>query len=450
MKRTLSLLLIITTFIVLITTVALQPFLRAATAQGAEIQAPTELTLTASHKSIFLEWNTPDDQAATHHTIQRAGPIKEGAEAAFQTLTDNTGSPFTTYTDFTVQPNSTYAYKVAAVNEEDETSPFSTEARATSLQPDGSKQPDHIDLGDITYTPGIITPPPNEKSQDFRFELTTTALVNFTLRPQDQTQDDSELVEQEFEDGTYFLTFTLTNYANYTLHYVATPSSTEETDPVEPYTPQDPTDPPTTPEPEAPPAGTIVDLGDITDQTGTIAHDPDATAYTFRTTEDRQVTLLLNPNTKKGTSRYLLNYPLGPGFHITPYGGNENSSYTLEYDATGPPSEPDRITTRSRHCQIQMSTIHRGSLSANENTTFTAGTWSVWQSCQGGGGNRATYTVTASADPGTATLGTIQGRHVIRTGPTTSKNSHQPRFQSTYTSPTPTVTPAAEEETSPS
>ena len=48
---------------------------------------------------------------------------------------------------------------------------------------------------------------------------------------------------------------------------------------------------------------------------------------------------------------------------------------------------------------------------------FRAGTWSIWQSCQGGGGNRATFTVTATTSTGTAEIGTRSGRYSVNTGP---------------------------------
>ena len=400
---------------------------------GTPPAAPQELTASASEGGVLLAWQESTNPALLHYALKRAGPITTGTET-YQVLTANTGSTNASFKDKTAVPGNTYHYKVASVNATG-TSDYSDKAQISlsGTTSNDDAQTDIIDLGDITDTPGAITPPQQSSRQDYRFVLTKTAAVSMTLR-NSEGGDERPLLSQQVEAGTYYVTFTLTDYAGYRLHYVANASQTEELETADPVVPEEtPTDPQPPPLPTQTDNQAIetdddhniepnfaeqnfVDLGDITDQTGTIPHDPDATAYTFRTTEKRQVTLLLNPNTKKGTSRYLLNYPLRPGFHITPYEGTENSSYTLEYDATQQPSEPR--TPRNRHCQIQMQTIHRGRGSGYENSKFDSGTWAIWQSCQGGGGNRATMTVTAEASSGAAAWRfNSDGRYVVKIGP---------------------------------
>ena len=408
MKQNLAIITLVITLSALIGASFLLPQVRQALAQQdadqAELPAaPTDLSSTANTRSITLAWTAPADSTITHYVVQRSGPIGND-QPAYNTLTLDSKSPVPAYSDFTVDPASTYRYRVSAVNPAGR-SPNSRHVEARSGPNEAANEPSYTDMGDITRTPGIVPIPQTRASQDYRLELTQTRQVNITLRSQQPETVTIDLVDQEFDPGVYFLTFTITNYEGYSLHYSATrPPNHVDTDPDQPM------------EPLSFNPSREVDLGDITDQTGTVPHDPDATAYTFRTTEKRQVTLLLNPNTKKGTSRYLLNYPLRPGFHITPYEGTENSSYTLEYDATQQPSEPR--TPRNRHCQIQMQTIHRGRGSGYENSKFDSGTWAIWQSCQGGGGNRATMTITPEASSGSATLRTnSDGRYVVKIGP---------------------------------
>ena len=392
---------------------------------GTPPAAPQELTTSASQGGVLLTWQDSTNPVLLHYALKRAGPISTKTET-YQVLTANTGSKNHSFKDNTTVPGNTYYYKVASVNSSG-TSDYSGKAtiKLSGTTSNDETQTDIIDLGDITDTPGAITPPQQSSQQDYRFVLTKSAAVSMTLRNSDGGED-KPLLSQQFDAGTYYVTFTLTDYAGYRLHYVATVSETEETETPDSVTRRDtPTDPPPTPLPAQPDNQitetgdnpNAIHLGDITDRKGTISHDPGTTAYTFTTTAARQVKLVLQDKYEPSEHIELLNHPLRPAFHLTPYEGTDDKSHNLEYDATQQPSERS-TSPRSRHCLIQMQTISRQRGTGYENTIFNAGTWAIWQSCQGGSGSEATISIVAEASSGNATYFTnTNGRYVVRIGP---------------------------------
>ena len=77
---------------------------------------PTGLEATASHDSITLTWDDPDDDSITGYVILRRNRDTD-AEGHFDELVANTGSAATTYTDDTVAASTTYTYRIKAINQ---------------------------------------------------------------------------------------------------------------------------------------------------------------------------------------------------------------------------------------------------------------------------------------------------------------------------------------------
>ena len=76
---------------------------------------PTGLSTVATHQSVTLIWNSPDDDSITHYKVLRREP-KAHAAYGFVAIEDDTGSAATRYTDDTVRPGKRYIYRVKAVN----------------------------------------------------------------------------------------------------------------------------------------------------------------------------------------------------------------------------------------------------------------------------------------------------------------------------------------------
>ena len=77
---------------------------------------PRGLSATASHDSVTLTWNDPDDDSITGYLILRRVRVNdEGGE--FSELVPDTGTAATTYTDDTVAASTTYTYRIKAINE---------------------------------------------------------------------------------------------------------------------------------------------------------------------------------------------------------------------------------------------------------------------------------------------------------------------------------------------
>ena len=77
---------------------------------------PTGLSATASHDSIALTWNDPDDDSISGYVILRRNRDTD-AEGEFTELVADTGSAATTYTDDTVSAETRYTYRIKAINQ---------------------------------------------------------------------------------------------------------------------------------------------------------------------------------------------------------------------------------------------------------------------------------------------------------------------------------------------
>ena len=77
---------------------------------------PRGLDATATHDSVTLTWNDPNDDSITGYVILRRIPGVD-PEGQFSELVSNTGTDATTYTDDTVSAETRYTYRIKAMNE---------------------------------------------------------------------------------------------------------------------------------------------------------------------------------------------------------------------------------------------------------------------------------------------------------------------------------------------
>ncbi len=83
---------------------------------GSAPAKPTGVVATATHDSVALAWDDPDDASITHYQIfRRDRDVHDAGE--FVTIEDDTGSAAASYTDDTVEPETRYVYRVKAVNQ---------------------------------------------------------------------------------------------------------------------------------------------------------------------------------------------------------------------------------------------------------------------------------------------------------------------------------------------
>ena len=76
---------------------------------------PTGLDATATHDSVTLTWDDPQDESITGYVILRRIPGVD-PEGHFDELVANTGTAATTYTDDTVSAETRYTYRIKAIN----------------------------------------------------------------------------------------------------------------------------------------------------------------------------------------------------------------------------------------------------------------------------------------------------------------------------------------------
>ena len=76
---------------------------------------PRNLSATASHDSVTLTWDDPQDDSITGYVVLRRIPGVD-PDGQFSELVADTGSAATTYTDDTVAASTTYTYRIKAIN----------------------------------------------------------------------------------------------------------------------------------------------------------------------------------------------------------------------------------------------------------------------------------------------------------------------------------------------
>ena len=77
---------------------------------------PTGLSATATHDSVTLTLDDPNDDSITGYVILRR-PRYDDPEGHFDELVADTGTAATTYTDDRVKANTSYTYRIKAINE---------------------------------------------------------------------------------------------------------------------------------------------------------------------------------------------------------------------------------------------------------------------------------------------------------------------------------------------
>ena len=77
---------------------------------------PTGLDATATHDSVTLTWDDPQDDSITGYVILRRIPGVD-PEGQFRELVSDTGTDATTYTDDTVAAETRYTYRIKAINQ---------------------------------------------------------------------------------------------------------------------------------------------------------------------------------------------------------------------------------------------------------------------------------------------------------------------------------------------
>ena len=77
---------------------------------------PTGLEATATHDSVTLTWDDPQDDTITGYVILRRIPAVD-PQGQFSELVSDTGTDATTYTDDTVSAETRYTYRIKAINE---------------------------------------------------------------------------------------------------------------------------------------------------------------------------------------------------------------------------------------------------------------------------------------------------------------------------------------------
>ena len=83
---------------------------------GSAPAKPTGVVATATHDSVALAWDDPNNASITHYQIfRRDRDVHDAGE--FVTINENTGSAAASYTDDTVEPETRYVYRVKAVNQ---------------------------------------------------------------------------------------------------------------------------------------------------------------------------------------------------------------------------------------------------------------------------------------------------------------------------------------------
>ena len=175
---------------------------------------PTGLSATATHNTVVLTWDDPDDDSITGYVILRRVRVNDtGGE--FSVLVADTGAAATTYTDDTVQANTTYTYRIKAINEHGVSErsrwfhidiPAAPEATFV----EGDDQDEQGGEDDDGGAPGHVTPPGpggranvSEGGTDLPTTAATTGEVDVggTVTGNIETTSDVDWFSVELETG---------------------------------------------------------------------------------------------------------------------------------------------------------------------------------------------------------------------------------------------------------
>ena len=84
--------------------------------EGSAPDQPTGLEAAATHDSVTLTWDDPQDDTITGYVILRRVPGVD-PQGHFNELVSDTATAATTYTDDTVAAETRYTYRIKAINE---------------------------------------------------------------------------------------------------------------------------------------------------------------------------------------------------------------------------------------------------------------------------------------------------------------------------------------------
>ena len=84
--------------------------------EGSAPNQPTGLDATATHDSVTLTWDDPQDDSITGYVVLRRVRVNDTG-GDFDVLVADTGTAALTYTDDTVAASLTYTYRIKAINE---------------------------------------------------------------------------------------------------------------------------------------------------------------------------------------------------------------------------------------------------------------------------------------------------------------------------------------------
>ena len=171
---------------------------------------PTGLSATATHNTVVLTWDDPDDDSITGYVIlRRVRENDTGGE--FSELVPDTGSAVTTYTDDTVAAETIYTYRIKAINA------HGVSARSRWVHIDIPAAPEAVEGddsdGEDGGAPGHATPPGpggranvSEGNTDFPNDNTTTGEVEVggTVTGNIGTVGDYDRFRVELEAGTRY------------------------------------------------------------------------------------------------------------------------------------------------------------------------------------------------------------------------------------------------------
>ncbi len=166
--------------------------------------APLQVLSAASHNSVLLSWDDPDDDTITGYRIMRSD-IVDQVQGEFAVLNQDTDSTDTTYTDDTVEPERSYMYRVLAISPHGVSAPSHDVEAHTPADPNPPvpEREGVQDLGDITEQDG---PQFNRGALEgaadaahyYRFTLSEPRSVRLALH----WQEGNAALVLELEDGT--------------------------------------------------------------------------------------------------------------------------------------------------------------------------------------------------------------------------------------------------------
>ena len=171
---------------------------------------PTGLVSAATHDSVLLSWNDPDDDSITGYRILRRDVANQppGAFSAIAAITDTNA---VSYTDSKVEAETQYAYRIVALNDEG-ASPESNTVSVTTLEEpdDNSYSNSQLRSDDVTIEFTNRRGSINEEDGPYTICVTASANPASNRRVRYETEDGTAVAGRDFRATPRTLTFTPT------------------------------------------------------------------------------------------------------------------------------------------------------------------------------------------------------------------------------------------------